>query len=100
MQSGDDDAPDPARVQRLRTTVQLLTVIEVILLSVIVFGDFGFYFPGRMGDWSDLMNWVFFYSFLCLCGAFLSATVRQFRLLTVQLPLLSLPLLYTLALMS
>ncbi len=60
-------------------------VLEVPLLAVIFFGDFGFYFPGAMGAWGDWIAWILAYVVVLACGICAACVGQQVRLAVIQL---------------
>lgn len=59
-------------------------LLQLPLLTVIFFGDFGFYFQGAMGSWNDFIAWVLIYAAVLLFGFLTACLARQFRLAAAQ----------------
>jgi|GEM_PF-2311153 len=63
----------------------IATCLQIFILPVIAFGDFGFYFPGTMGDWSTWVSWILCYLLILFLGLMFACLNRQFRLAILQI---------------
>ncbi len=43
-------------------------LVQIPILAVVAFGDFGFYFPGAMGSYQHFVTWVLFAVITLLFG--------------------------------
>lgn len=67
-------------------------VIQLLLFTVILFGDFGFYFPGSMGDlgtWITLICAYLFVWFVSVIGA-ITLGENRYVLIQITIPLIML----------
>jgi len=60
---------------------------QIPLLGVILLGDFGFYFPGAMGAWSQFVQWIEFYLLVLVCGVVTALVSRAWILAGFQIGL-------------
>lgn len=61
---------------------------QPFMLAVITLGEFGFYFPGRMGNWTAWMAWVLSYTLVLALGCGGALVLGELRLVIVQLVIL------------
>ena len=58
--------------------------LQGLMLAVITCGDFGFYFPGSMGNWSDGINWILGYLVVLIVGLAVAFIKRRYWAAAMQ----------------
>jgi hypothetical protein len=61
------------------------TCIQVPLLAIVSFGDFGFHFSGLMGDLRHMAAWTIAYATFLVIGVSAACLESRFRLAAVQI---------------
>jgi hypothetical protein len=62
----------------------IATCIQLPMLAVIFFGDFGFHFSRTMGSWNEWIGWIFVYAVVLVFGIATACVERRFRLAVFQ----------------
>ena len=71
-------------VFRRVSPVVVAACVQVPLLAIIFLGDFGFYFPGSLGDLRYLVRWGLLYAAVLAVGIFLACIEGRLLLAAVQ----------------
>ncbi len=70
---------------QLKTVALVLAIVQLPLLCVLFWGDFGFMFPGPMGTLADFSNWLLAYLILLVVGLAIAVHERKYVLAISQL---------------